>query len=355
MRRLAMMLAAISVSACSGEGRALAPIQLTPIVTLGATDGEGAIATTPTVSARHPGGFRIVIPAASAIAAPPLLFLDDGRFVGTLAGDTASDRDGGRPMFARLGAGDSIWLFDNNARVQLFSPDHEFVRSLPLPHIAWDAAVLRDSRFLTTGDSLAVVDLRDASGRLVRSFGVDPDSTNVSGDIHGILRGAAATFWTTTLSGHWALDQWDTAGTHLRTLQPQADWFPAAPVPAPSGAPLGRNPPPPRIIGGWTDANGRLWILGEVADPHWQRGLGSHGSAGTADMTVIDEDKYYDSILEVRDPNTGLLIASVRFDQHCSSIAEAGVLVHPLVTSAGWQRAELLRVVFRGVAIGPGS
>jgi hypothetical protein len=342
----------LSISACSGDGRALAPIQLAPLVTLGANGGDGAIATTPTVSARHPAGYRIVIPAASAIAAPPLLFLDDGRFVGTLVGDTAAGGAGGSPMFARLGAGDSTWVFDNSARVQIFNPAHQFVRSVALPHVAWDGAVLDDSRFLTTGDASAVIDLRAANGTLVRSFGLYADSAPRPGDTHRLLRGAGATFWTTTLVGPWKLEQWDTAGTRLRVLEPHADWLSLASDTAGSGTSLGQHPPPPRIVGGWTDAAGRLWILGEMADRQWQRGLGSHGSPTTGEVTVIDEDKYYDAIVEVRDPISGRLISSVRLDQHCSSIAEAGVLVHPRVTSAGWQRAELLCVIFRGVATG---
>ncbi len=60
---------------------------------------------------------------------------------------------------------------------------------------------------------------------------------------------------------------------------------------------------------------------------------------------MIDSDKYYDTVIEVRNAETGALIASTRLGSDYASMAEPGVLVHVSRTSAGWQRAELMRVV----------
>jgi hypothetical protein len=84
-------------------------------------------------------------------------------------------------------------------------------------------------------------------------------------------------------------------------------------------------------------------VLGSVPDRHWRAGLGAGDSTG---RQPIESDKYYDTVVEVRDPKTGAVIATARFDISCRSIAGPGELVHEALTKAGWVRAELLRVVF---------
>ena len=321
--------------ACSGFGRELSPIRLEAIVTLGATSGDGAIATTPVVGARHPGGFRIVVPAASAIGTLPLIFDDDGHFLGSLRGDSSLAGTFNGPMFSRLGPGDSIWVFDNSSRVLIFSPQRKYVRSVTLPGVHWDAAVLRDGRVVVSGDSESAVQLFDPGGVLVRKIGVRNGGGRPADESRTILLVRNGSIWTTTTVRAWRLEHWDTAGARLGAVEPTANWFPRADTAQFERTRATDRPAAPRIVAAWTDVSGRLWVVGEVADQHWVRGV-----------AATDGDKYYDTIVDVRDPYTGKLLATTRFDNHYASMAEPGVLVHEIRTSAGWLRAELFQVVF---------
>lgn len=330
------------LAACVGGARELSPIQLVKVQTLGDTVGDGAIATTPLVSAPLRRGYRIVVPSVSAIASPPLLFGDGGGFRGVLDGDTARGASAAGAMLVRVGPGDSIWLFRDNGTVGVYDDTPRQARVIALPTGSQDALVLGDGRLVTTGDSGAIAQLYSAAGVPVRSFGRRIVGAGGTAPRYRVFAGAAGTFWTTSVDRRWQLQHWDTAGQLLGSLAPSAPWFPPSAAESPSAA--ADAPPPTRIVAAWSDDSGRIWVAAEIADRHWQRGLG-HGTKGSA--RVIDDDKYYDSVVEVRDAKSGRALASARFDLHCGSGAEAGTLVHQVVTAAGWQRAELLRVVWR--------
>lgn len=338
------------VTACGG--RSLAPIHLESMITLGADSGDGAIAATPVVSARHPGGFRVVIAAFSSLATAPLVFGDSGRFLGVLRGDSTAAKRFTQPLFTRIGPGDSIWVFDNAARVLLFDPARRYIRTITIagiePDVALplaDAVVLGDDRFAATTDAPALLQLFSAEGVLVRSIGTVDSTTAPPRFPRRIARAPDGTLWTTTIYGRWHLDQWDTTGRRLKALEPEAPWLVDPVASQRLWYPRPDQPPPPLIRAIWFDAAGRLWLLGQVADRNWRRGLVAADSGSPESDQHIEPDRYFDTIVEMRDPTTGALLASARFDIACNSIAGPGELVHEVTTSAGWVRAELLRVV----------
>ena len=174
MGRMTAACAALALIACGGRGRQLASIRLEPLVTFGADSGIGAIATEPRVSALHPGGFRIVIPAAGAgsVATAPLVYSGDGTFLGTLSGGERPDEQFQVPLFARFGPGDSIWVFDGAGRALIFGPDRHYARTVSLPVTPWDALVLTDGRMLVSpadANRPLPLLLLDPSGRVIRS------------------------------------------------------------------------------------------------------------------------------------------------------------------------------------------
>jgi hypothetical protein len=353
MRRWRILAVAILAVGCGSRGRELSPIRLVSMIKLGADSGDGAIATTPVVSARHPGGFRVVVAQSSTIATPPLVFSDDGRFLGTLGGE--SDRTGtfSRPMFTRIGPGDSLWVFDNARGVLVFSPSRLYVRTIVLttthpdvmPALA-DAVVLPDGRIAAITSAPVAAQLFNALGVVERDIGARDTSESQSRHSGGIALAPDGTLWTTTRYGPWRLKHWDAAGRLLGVVEPAANWLVDSIAARRSWYPKPDQAPPPVIRAIWFDAAGRLWVLGEVADRHWKEGFIPVDSTEPAGKYHIEADKYLDTIVEVRDPTTGRLIAAARFDIDCGSIAEPGVLVHEADTHAGWRRAELLRVVF---------
>jgi len=326
------MLVPVLIAGCGESGRGLAPIRVEALVTLGASSGDGAIATTPVVSALHPDGFRIVIPAHSAIGTLPLVFTELGNYRESLDGDgtPAGSFDGA--MFTRFGARDSVWVFDNSGRVLIFTPQLRYVRSVTLAAAPTDAIVLPDGRMLALS-APATVQVLDTAGAVVRVIAVAPPSGTAT---QLLIPGMNGTFWTSAIAGNWQLQHWDTSGTRLGGLTAQPDWL----VAGGSGAAAPESAP--KLVALWFDEGGRIWMVAQVAD----RGHHEESGATSTSQALSDDDKNYDSVVEVRDGKSGAVIATTRFDKCFLSSAGAGIMVHVVRTSAGWQQAELFRIAW---------
>ena len=352
MRPFCVVTAAFIVAGCVDGGRELAPIRLEPMTTLGAESGDGAIATTPRVSARHPGGFRIVIPSAGGVATLPLVYSDDGHFLGTLKAGGSVDEQFQVPLFARIGPGDSVWIFDGGQRALVFAPDRTYVRTAQLPVSPWDALVLPDSRMViapANGDRPLPLLLLSATGAHIRDIG---GGDSASGALHTprwIARDADGSIWSMPMQFRWRLEHWDTTGTPLAAIDRRPGWF----LPYTELFPLTRqHAPQPAIEGAWADRAGRFWVLGMAADPHWPLGLGAR-QQDSLSQVIVNPDKLFDTVLEVIDLRTGKLVASARMDAWYPSEVEPGVIMHVDNTQGGWKRAQLLRVIFDSAAAGP--
>ncbi len=337
MRLIAVALLIVAQAGCGA--RDLAPIRLEPLATIGAEDGDGAMATWPRVSARHPGGYRILVPQPGAVSALPIVFADDGTFLGTLGTRGDGPGDFVEPLFARLGPGDSIWVFDGAQRVLVFGPDREFARSVTLPVAPWDAVVLASGELAVTpavfGAPLPWL-LLDRDGNLLRQIGSSDGTVPTP---RRIIAGPNGTVWTLAMTHRWLHQQWDLEGNLLETLVLAPDWYTAHDEllgPGPD------RPPQSAVQDGWVDTGGRLWIVGKATDPNWRDGV-TIGSSGNA--SVADPDKVYDTVVDVFDPSNGATLAEARFDGAYPFTAEPGVLMRVVTTTAGWHRAELARLL----------
>ncbi|MGH7523490.1 MAG: hypothetical protein ACREK8_04215, partial [Gemmatimonadales bacterium] len=283
MERITAACAAAVLIGCGGRARHLAPIRLEPLVTFGADSGDGAMATEPRVSALHPDGFRIVIPAAGAggLATAPLVYSREGRFLGTLQGGERPDEQFQVPLFARFGPGDSIWVFDGAGRALIFGRDRRYARTASLPVTPWDALVLTGGRMLVSpadANRPLPLLLLDSAGGLIRRFGGADTLPSRPLAPRWLARGSDGTFWSMPTRFRWRLEHWDSIGKLLSTVERRPAWF--TPY-ARDVAPDGDHPPDPVIRGFWLGPLDRLWVLGEVADRTWRTGLASHlpGSA----------------------------------------------------------------------------
>lgn len=346
MRRIRVATATVIVAACSGRGRQLAPIRLEPLASFGAQQGEGAIATDPRVSARHPGGFRIVVPGAGAggISTQPLVYNDSGRYLGTLTGGASAAEQFQVPLFARIGPGDSIWVFDGSQRVLIFGPRREYERTVQLPETPWDALVLPDGRMLiapASADRPLPLLLLTRTGSLIREFGAHDSSGVAIRAPRWLIGDGDGSFWSMPMQFRWRLEHWDSSGASLSVLERQPDWFrPYSQLSTPDS----NHAPQPTIQGAWTDGIGRLWVLGRAADQHWDRGLSPQPS-GSAGPVITEADKVYDTVLEAIDRQTGQLTVTTRMDPSYVSVVEPGVLMKVISTAAGWKRVVLMNVV----------
>ncbi|HET9066246.1 MAG TPA: hypothetical protein VFN22_10550 [Gemmatimonadales bacterium] len=319
--------------ACSSPD--LGPFRVERVAELGDAAGPGAIPTWPRVSARHPGGFRIVVPQSGSTAFQPMAFDDGGNFLGLLDAPSTAESSFVQPLFTRLGPDGTIWVFDAAARVLVFDAMRRYQRTVALPIAPWDAVVLADGRLAVTSSAYGTPlpwFLLDRDGRVVRRFG---DGGEVVPSPRRIVAGHNGTVWTLTMTHRQRIEHWDTAGTLLTALEPTSTWFTSYDrITSPSDS----SPPQSTIQDGWVDADGRLWLVGKAADVLWRSGLGSSG------ISIVKPDQVYDTVVEVRDPDTGALVESARFDVSYPFVVEPGILMRPRVIEGGWFRAELVEV-----------
>ncbi|HEY3934462.1 MAG TPA: hypothetical protein VGL65_07555 [Gemmatimonadales bacterium] len=344
MRRLMLGIAAGMAAGCGHSARELAPIRLETVMTLGADSGAGAIVTVPSVSADHPGGFRIVIPAASAVSASPLVYDDSGHYRGLLSAGTG-DQQFQTPLFTRIGPGDSVWIFDASQRAFVFDSNLHFVRSVDLPASPWDAQILSDGRLLiapANADRPLPLQLLTGNGALVRTIGA-ADSAVVHAP-RWLIPDRDGTFWTMPTQFRWRLEHWDSNGARIGVIERHPAWYPSYARALPTTT---SQPPQASILGAWLDADRRLWVLGSTADPQWPTGLGpTH--RGERDQVIVDPDKVFDTVIEAIDPASGSALAMTRVDQAFQSVVEPDVIMRAGDARGGWKKAILVRVVLDG-------
>lgn len=327
-------LAMVCMVGCAGPD--LGPMRLETVAGLGDNRGPGAIPTWPRVSARHPAGFRIVVPQAGSTTFAPMAFDDGGNFIGSLDGP-ATDAGFVQPLFGRLAPDHTIWVFDAAARVLVFDARRQYVRTVRLPIAPWDAVVLADGRLAVTSSSYGTPLpwlLLEPDGREVRRVG--------GGDTipspRRILAGTDGTVWTLTMTHRQRLEHWDTAGTRIAAFEPSPTWFtPYGQIESPST----RTSPQSSVQDGWVAPDGRIWIVGKAPDANWAEGLGTPVGGATP---ILRPDDAFDTVVEVHDPATGAVISTARLDASYPFVAGPGILMRPRVIEGGWFRAELAGV-----------
>lgn len=330
-----------------GEGdRRLAPIQLDSLLTIGATEGEGVMMSWPRVSPRLPSGTRILVPQPGGVSALPAVFGDDGRFLGTIGAEGDAPGEFRGAIFARVGPGDSIYIFAENPRAVVFGADRTYGRTVPLPMGIWDALVLPDRRIVLTSpmnEQPLPFLLLDPQGNLIRALGGSDSASLAVKSPRWLARGSDGSYWTMPMQFRWRLEHWDSTGALIGAIEQSPAWFQRYQQML---ALTHTQAPQPTVQAFWIDNTGRLWVLGRTADPAWARGLGParSGVAG-ATAPILDPDKVYDTVLELRDATTGSLISQARFDVSYPFMVEPGVVMRVLDTPEGWKRAELMRVV----------
>lgn len=332
-------MAAATLLALGGCGGAeLGPFRLTPFAWLGADSGEAAIPTWPQVSARHPAGYRVVVPQPGSSGFVPLAFDDGGNFLGAL--DPGGHGADGfvRPLFARVAPTGELWVFDAAHRALVFDATRRYLRTVRLPVAPWDATILADGRLAMTSSTFAAPQrwlLVEPSGGLIRSVG---DGTPELPSPRRILAGVDGEVWTVAMTHRFVIEVWDTLGGLVRRFEQAPAWFPPYDR---LDAPGPDRPPQPAVQGFWLGADGMLWVLGKVADPEWITGLGPVVAGQAA---ILRPDDAFDTIIEVRDPATGEVMTAGRLDRLYPFAVEPGVVMRPLVIEGGWFRAELTEV-----------
>lgn len=161
------------------------------------------------------------------------------------------------------------------------------------------------------GFPLHLVDLE--TGEVKKSFGSLTGEYPLGSSLdHVIAGGPRRTIWMADRQTYH-IELWDTEGDRLlRSLSREAEWFP---VVAPSERSHGWAEEPSPMTAAIAADDSLLWVLVLIADERWKE-------AGE----TRDDERFFDTMVEVIDWMGGEVVASKRFDRDFYQWVEPGLL-----------------------------
>lgn len=192
-------------------------------------DADQADANSPTPRSsilRHPDGHVVVAPVYQR--ARVAVFSNEGALITAFGEPGSGPGELGRPDAIALHA-DTVFVLDNsNARISTYTLAGQYVRHIPIRHIATGIAVVNDTLIvlgvLRSGPAPQhrPLVLMDKSGAVIAEFGeVDPRTAN------NILFSVAAadSIWLGHF-GEYRVDLFETTGRSLSSIHRNVQWFP---------------------------------------------------------------------------------------------------------------------------------
>lgn len=165
----------------------------------------------------------------------------------------------------------------------------------------------------------------DTAGVQRTSFGADP-SVEGRRSVDLYLRQVTPASDSSVWAGHYvkySLEEWALSGRRLRSLHRSVDWFPAT---TEGGFVDAESPPNPALRALHRDVDGLLWAVTWVADPDWREGLTLREDLyGRERLWPGNPSDYYDSVVEVIDPERRTVVGWARLDLAIMGFAEDGV------------------------------
>lgn len=330
-------------------------IEVTPLARLGDESGSGMIDHIESRAIRSNRGEYVV---KSNYPTSLALFDRSGKFIRTIG------RKGSGPgEFQGIGAiafgeGDSLHVFDQVAhRYSVLDPAYRFVRSgtLPLgPELA--------SLVLPTGDYVFGLPLRtpaqigqplhrvDRMGKLTASFG--SQSATYRPDIPYFDRRAIAPakdglVWSAYRT-QYVLERWNpVTGKRVAEMRRDVAWFPSRMSPPRQlGEAADSDAPEPFLMAVRESADGILWVLIAVPDKDWKRAIAARRN-GQGHTQVQDEQRYYDTVLEALNPQTGQFLASITVPEFIRQFVADDAIGTVVEDSDGLPKIHLWRVALK--------
>lgn len=300
-------------------------VVLDSVVVLGDREGPGYVGQTADLARTSDGRWLVAhFPELTRMA----VFESDGTFLRTVG------RGGGGPgeydfiSFLDLTAGDTLRVVDvGHQRLSILSPTLDYVRSQRLElSVSTEIEFLPDGRMVTR--ALIGTDERGGhplhllgqDGRIVRSFGAEnPTYQRAYPELylrHIAIDSAGRGMWSAHRT-QYTIELWDLQGQLVRRLVRTVPWFePHREAGFRREEP--ESPPNPAVADLRVDAAGRLWVLLHVAGDRWREGLGPVPDpyGRPARTGVVSEHVYWDTVIEVIDPDRAQLVASGRFNEY---------------------------------------
>lgn len=295
------------------------------VVTLSDEDGRAGLAGALAIERLRDGRFLVV---PSSRPSELLLFDAGGRFLRRIGSSGAGPGEFGSIVGLRIGPADSVFAMDaSNGRFAVLDPELRFVRVARLPVTGgWFGITDASQAVILTGiprpgaEELDRIRVLDASMTPVRAFlrGA-PSSADVS--VEELRRRMAVSPDGRIAISHYArysIEIWDISGRHLRTLSR---------TPALLSTTLAPGSPPRYVESVRYDRMGRVWTVTHVPDARWRESLGPSRDPYGREVVGVGSGmafRYHDSVVEVVDPERGILMGSIRIDPRVDLISDDG-------------------------------
>lgn len=285
----------------------------------------------------------IVLASGKVVVAPVMPSGGIGRFDTSGHLERVGGRSGGGPgelgdVFSLAPTGDSL-LVAARDRVSLFSDDLTPIREAPVATVYWVVRALGSGAFVASSvapDRRPTLHILGPDLQLRRSFGaLAPDAAI---DRRPLAVDADARVWA-AVPGRYTLEQWDTAGTLVRSIDRAASFFPAWTQRDAFNRSPYTQPPLPRVVDLYVAGN-ELWVLLEVADAHWKAQPAPSAPSGERNplLSLSAAEHRVDRLLEVLDTASGTARVSARLPMFAISFGAAGQLISVREDSAGIRR-----------------
>jgi hypothetical protein len=265
---------------------------------------------------------------ATAVSQDQIIRYDStGRFAATIG---KRGRDRGELMGLRdiaVGPGDTLYAIEWSGNgISLFNSSNVFVKRWPSPtdamiQVLWPFG---DGGAIINAD-LAVPDhvgfplhILSGSGELVASLGgempVRPDRFS---ERRRLLASGpnSGTVWVAWIT-NYRLELWDKSGTLQRTLEANVPWSPTHDTTPKK--PFYEAPPRPGLMMFAKDTGGFLWVYTSVSDEKWRADRRLRGQELSALVNRRYRSRFFDTIIDVIDPESGALITSRRISDAIS-------------------------------------
>lgn len=225
--------------------------------------------------------------------------------------------------------GDTLYVYDHmQLRRTVFDPDHEYVRTDPIPAFIWQIVPL-PSALTIINSSIATrervgwpLHIIDSDGDILQSFGAEPPVSRPGGSLlehRGIAIDINGMLWVAPRNAY-ELSTYSAVGARFdpvnRLYRRQVEWFQPWTERSPDGRP---RPSIKQIAFGLEDPT-LLWVLIDVADAQWAPLQRPQRSSQEL------RDARYDSVLEVIDVKSGSVLASRRFGPALSRLTFQGLI-----------------------------
>lgn len=230
-----------------------------------------------------------------------------------------------------IGPGDTLHVFDNTLRrYSVFDPEHTFVRSVTIGSSVSNIAPLSGGRAVISArmSEIGADGLRFhlVEGMSIRSHFATIDSTLERDGRRPlaysslVVAESDSTVWTADRD-KYRLERWNVSGVRLAEFSRDVEWFDRTAIPA------RQNQIKPICQDLRIDAAGLLWLLCSPLDPRAEDRIeiGPEAALGVYEIRSSTGDlrDLWDSVIEVIDPRSSRVLASLRSDSFIYGFADA--------------------------------